>query len=67
MCIIYVAQQVHPKYPLIIASNRNEFLDRTTQHMEIWTADSFITRATDGNNGNSDSAEEHQKPAKKDN
>ena len=44
MCIIFVAHQVHPRYPLIIASNRDEVLDRPTQPMEVWTTG----RASDG-------------------
>mmetsp|Transcript_20550 Transcript_20550/g.37074 ORF Transcript_20550/g.37074 Transcript_20550/m.37074 type:complete len:315 (+) Transcript_20550:244-1188(+) len=39
MCIIFVAHNVHPKYPLIIASNRDEFLDRPTEPMKIWAND----------------------------
>mmetsp|Transcript_14266 Transcript_14266/g.30464 ORF Transcript_14266/g.30464 Transcript_14266/m.30464 type:complete len:333 (-) Transcript_14266:70-1068(-) len=39
MCIIFIAHHVHPKYPLIIAANRDEFLDRPTESMKIWTND----------------------------
>ncbi|KAL7527609.1 hypothetical protein ACHAXR_002585, partial [Thalassiosira sp. AJA248-18] len=36
MCIIFVALHVHPNYPLVIASNRDEFLDRPAEPMGIW-------------------------------
>ncbi|KAL3768528.1 hypothetical protein ACHAWO_011483 [Cyclotella atomus] len=36
MCIIFLAINSHPSYPLIIASNRDEFLDRPTKGMSLW-------------------------------
>ena len=30
MCIIFVAIDAHPRFPLIVASNRDEFLSRPT-------------------------------------
>lgn len=36
MCIIFVAHHVHPRFPLIIASNRDEYLERPTEPMKIW-------------------------------
>jgi len=35
MCIIFLLYQVHPTYPLIIASNRDETLDRPTESMKL--------------------------------
>lgn len=38
MCIIFLAINTHPTYPLVIASNRDEFLDRPTECMSLWDA-----------------------------
>lgn len=40
MCIIFIAHQMHPRYPLIIATNRDEFLDRPTEPMKLRRFDS---------------------------
>lgn len=36
MCILFVALNQHPNYPLIIAANRDEFHERPTQEMHWW-------------------------------
>ena len=36
MCIIFIAKNVHPDYPLIIAANRDEFFSRPTQSPHWW-------------------------------
>ncbi|HCH23863.1 MAG TPA: hypothetical protein DE179_06150 [Oceanospirillaceae bacterium] len=36
MCLIVVAHQVHPNYPLLLAANRDEFRQRPTQRMHHW-------------------------------
>ncbi len=36
MCLIVVAHQVHPRYPLLLAANRDEFRQRPTQRMHHW-------------------------------
>jgi uncharacterized protein with NRDE domain len=36
MCLIFVALDVHPKYPVIIAANRDEFYDRPTAPAAFW-------------------------------
>ena len=36
MCLILLAYQSHPDYPLIIAANRDEFLDRPTAAAQFW-------------------------------
>ncbi len=36
MCLIAIAYRVHPRYPLIIAANRDEFLERPTAPMHYW-------------------------------
>jgi uncharacterized protein with NRDE domain len=36
MCLIFVAVDAHPKYPTIIAANRDEFYDRPTAPASFW-------------------------------
>jgi uncharacterized protein with NRDE domain len=36
MCLIFVAIEVHPKYPLVIAANRDEFYDRPSAPASFW-------------------------------
>lgn len=36
MCILFIAVQKHPKFPLIIAANRDEFHPRPTQASHFW-------------------------------
>jgi uncharacterized protein with NRDE domain len=36
MCILFIARQQHPRYPLIIASNRDEFYARPTAPAAFW-------------------------------
>ena len=38
MCILFIALHQHPKYPLIIAANRDEFRQRPTAAMHWWQA-----------------------------
>ena len=37
MCLIAFAWRVHPRYPLVFAANRDEFLDRPTARADFWT------------------------------
>ena len=37
MCLIGIAWQAHPEYPLIIAANRDEFHNRPTRPAQWWT------------------------------
>lgn len=37
MCLILFAYRHHPRYPLILAANRDEFYDRPTQTLDFWT------------------------------
>lgn len=36
MCLILLAWQAHPQYPLILAANRDEFYDRPTAAADFW-------------------------------
>jgi uncharacterized protein with NRDE domain len=36
MCILFIAVEKHPEYPLIIAANRDEFHQRPTQQSHFW-------------------------------
>lgn len=36
MCLIVLALDQHPRYPLVIAANRDEFLDRPTAALDWW-------------------------------
>jgi uncharacterized protein with NRDE domain len=36
MCLILFAYRHHPRYPLILAANRDEFYDRPTQALDFW-------------------------------
>lgn len=37
MCLIALAYKVHPRFPLIMAANRDEFLDRPAEPAHFWT------------------------------
>lgn len=36
MCLVVLAYKVHPRYPLVVAANRDEFLDRPTTPLRVW-------------------------------
>lgn len=36
MCLIALAYKAHPRYPLIVAANRDEFMDRPTEPAHWW-------------------------------
>ena len=36
MCILFIAVEQHPEYPIIICANRDEFHQRQTQNMHWW-------------------------------
>lgn len=37
MCLIALAYKVHPRFPLIVAANRDEFLDRPAEPAHFWS------------------------------
>ena len=37
MCVIYLAYEQHPEYPLILLANRDEFYERPTAPAGFWT------------------------------
>src|SRR5687767_15061005 len=36
MCVIFFAYNQHPKFPLILLANRDEFYNRPTEAAHIW-------------------------------
>lgn len=36
MCVIFFAYKIHPKYPLILLANRDEFYNRPTEPARYW-------------------------------
>ena len=36
MCVIFVAHRAHPKHPLLVLANRDEFYDRPTAAAAYW-------------------------------
>jgi len=36
VCLILLAIDAHPRYPLVVAANRDEFYDRPTRQAEFW-------------------------------
>ncbi len=36
MCLIFVAYKHHPRYPLVVAANRDEFYPRATAQADFW-------------------------------
>lgn len=42
MCILFLAINRHPKYPVIICANRDEFHQRSTQQMHQWQTPPII-------------------------
>ena len=42
MCILFLALKQHPKYPVIICANRDEFHARPTQNLHIWPKEKIL-------------------------
>lgn len=47
MCILFIAVDQHPDYPLIIAANRDEFHARLTQQSHFWESQSQMLAGKD--------------------
>ncbi|MCL2831020.1 MAG: NRDE family protein [Betaproteobacteria bacterium] len=47
MCLILVAWQVHPDYPLVVAANRDEFFARPTAPAAFWAESPHILAGRD--------------------
>lgn len=42
MCLIAFAREAHPRYPLVLAANRDEFHDRPTRPMHWWAGNTVL-------------------------
>jgi len=47
MCLIAIAVRASPRYPIVIAANRDEFYDRPTRPLHIWDDDPNIAGGRD--------------------
>ena len=47
MCLILLAFQAHPKFPLVVAANRDEFYGRPTEHAQFWQAQTELMAGRD--------------------
>lgn len=47
MCILFVALQTHPQYPLIICANRDEFHHRPTEAAHFWPEQTSLLAGKD--------------------
>jgi len=47
MCLVLIAWHVHPRYPLIVAANRDEFYDRPTLHAYRWPGSTGVVAGQD--------------------
>ncbi|WP_065204485.1 NRDE family protein [Shewanella woodyi] len=47
MCILFIALEQHPKYPLIVCANRDEFHHRPTQQAHFWMPENELLAGKD--------------------
>src|SRR5256714_1220603 len=47
MCLLVLAWQVHPRYPLVVAANRDEFHERPAAPLAKWPAPHDILAGRD--------------------
>lgn len=47
MCLILLAWQAHPDYPLVVAANRDEFFSRRTAAADFWDDAPFVLAGRD--------------------
>jgi len=53
MCLIVFAWKVHPRYSLVLAANRDEFLDRPSSPLDYWTDQPDVLGGRDTEKGGS--------------
>ena len=51
MCILFIAVQQHPQYPLIMAANRDEFYARPTAESQFWAGHPHLLAGQDLQSG----------------
>jgi uncharacterized protein with NRDE domain len=51
VCLVLIAKNVHPRYPLVVLANRDEFFQRPTQRMHWWGTSPDILAGRDGLKG----------------
>ena len=51
MCILFIAIEQHPDYPLVVAANRDEFYARPTQSSHFWVDNDAIFAGKDLQSG----------------
>ncbi len=51
MCIILLSYRQHPRLPLVIAANRDEFYDRPAEPAHFWQEDSSVLAGKDRQGG----------------
>jgi hypothetical protein len=51
MCIVFIGVNVHPRYKLVIAANRDEFIDRPTDVADYWKDHPHILAGRDVERG----------------
>lgn len=47
MCVLFIAYRTHPRHPLIVLANRDEFYDRPTASAAVWADHPHITAGRD--------------------
>lgn len=47
MCLVLVAYKVHPRYPLVLVGNRDEFLARPAEPLHRWSDDPTVLAGRD--------------------
>jgi uncharacterized protein with NRDE domain len=51
MCLIFLAHRVHPRYPLVLAANRDEFYQRPTAPAAFWESEPQLLAGRDLKSG----------------